>query len=136
MRFTNPSLCFSISEKIRKQNNETMKNEIKIAIPTDDGMIVRSRFSSARGFMVATINSGQIIHKEIRWNLLSEMITSKDQYFYNLADCDIVLVKEVGPAHARILENRNILIGKTEEPQLMEAFLQYLKRMPQLFKII
>jgi predicted Fe-Mo cluster-binding NifX family protein len=109
-----------------------MKKRIKIAIPTDDGLIVRSSFSSSRGFMVATVNSGKIVQQEMRWNLLSEMMTSEDRYFYNLADCDIVIVKEIGPAHAQILENKNITIAGTGETELMAAFLQFLKCMPQL----
>lgn len=108
-----------------------MKKRIIIAIPTDDGLIVRSRFSSSRGFLVATVKSGKIIHQEMRWNLLSEMMTSKEGYCYNLTDCDVVIIKEIGPAHAQILENKNITIARTGETELMAAFLQYLKCMPQ-----
>jgi predicted Fe-Mo cluster-binding NifX family protein len=104
-----------------------MNKRMKIAIPTDDGLIVRTRFSSSRGFMVATVKSGKIIHQEMRWNLLSEMMTSEDGYFYNLADCDIVIVKEVGHVHAQILEIKNITIARTGETEIMAAFLQYLK---------
>jgi len=104
---------------------------MKIAIPTDDGSIVRSRFSSSRGFLVATVKSCKIIHQEMRWNLLSEMMTSEDGYFYNLADCDVVIVKEIGPVHEQILENKNITIARTGETELMTALLQYLKCMSQ-----
>ena len=77
--------------------------------------------------MVATVNSGKIIHREMRWNLLSEMITSEDGYFYNLADCEVVIVKEIGPAHSQILNIKNITIARTCETEIMTAFLQYLK---------
>ena len=113
-----------------------MNKKMKIAIPTDDGLNIRTRFSSSRGFMVAKVKSGKIIHKEMRWNLLSEMMTSEDGYFYNLADCDVVIVKEVGPAHAQILESKNITIARTGETDVKAAFLQYLKCMPQLSAIL
>ena len=112
-----------------------MNKKIKIAIPTDDGLMVRSRFSSSRGFFVATVKSGKIIHQELRWNLISEMMTSEEGYFYNLADCDVVIVKEVGSDYSQILETKNITIARTGETEITAAFLQYLKCMPALSEV-
>jgi predicted Fe-Mo cluster-binding NifX family protein len=112
-----------------------MNKRIKIAIPTDDGLIVRPKFCSSRGFLVATVKSGKIIHQELRWNLLSEMITSEHRYFYNLADCDVVIVKEAGSAYVQILETKNITIARTGETEITAAFLQYLKCMPALSEV-
>ncbi len=109
---------------------------MKIAIPTDDGLIVRTRFSSSRGFIVAKVKSGKIVHQELRWNLLSEMITSEDGYFYNLADCDVVILKEVGPTHTQILEMKNITVARTRETDVTTAFLQYLKCRPKLSEVL
>jgi len=113
-----------------------MKKRIIIAIPTDDGQIVRTRFSSSRAFLVVKVKSGKIIHQEMRWNLLSQMMTSEDGYFYNLADCNVVIVKDVGPAHAQMLETKNIIVARTGETDVMAAFLHYLKCMPQLSEVL
>jgi len=112
-----------------------MKQQIKIAIPTDDGLNVKSSYKNSRGFMVVTVISGKIIHQEMRWNLLSEMMTSEDGCFYNLADCDVVIVNEIGSAKARIFESKNIIIARTGETDLMAAFLKYLKCMPEFMLI-
>jgi predicted Fe-Mo cluster-binding NifX family protein len=111
-----------------------MKKQMKIAIPTDDGLIVRSGFSSSRGFMVATVNSDMIIQQEMRWNLLSEMITSRFGYFYNLNDCDVIIVREVEDSHKKIFKLKNMNIVRTAETEITAAFLHYLKCIPFLLE--
>jgi hypothetical protein len=65
---------------------------MKIAIPTDDGMIIKSWLFRSRGFVVATVEKGEIVDREMRWNLLSEMMTSAEGTYYNLHDCHVLLV--------------------------------------------
>jgi predicted Fe-Mo cluster-binding NifX family protein len=104
-----------------------MKKGLKIAIPTDDGLIVRSSFSSSRGFMVATVDSGKIIHQEFRWNLFSEMIISEHGSLYNLCDCDVVIVNEIGECQCQRLkaEKKDVII--TVETGINQIFGEYLK---------
>jgi predicted Fe-Mo cluster-binding NifX family protein len=106
----------------------------KIAIPTDDGLHVRLTCCRSRAFLVATLNSGKIIHQELRWNLLSEMMTSKFGYFYNLNDCDVVIVKEVEDSHKKILISKNMNIVRSEEKEITTALLKYLKNNPVHFE--
>jgi len=112
-----------------------MNKKIKIAIPTDDGSIVRSRFSSSRGFLVATVKSGKIIHQEMRWNLISEMMTSEEGYFYNLADCDVVIVNEIGQCQCQRLKAEKKDIIQTVETDIPKAFIKYLDSIPIFLKI-
>jgi hypothetical protein len=69
-----------------------MENLVKIAIPTNDGVTINPTYCSSRGFLVTTVRDGSIVQREMRWNLLSEMMTSTGGCYYNLADCDIVLL--------------------------------------------
>ena len=109
---------------------------MKIAIPTDDGSIVRSRFSSSRGFLVATVKSGKIIHQEMRWNLLSEFLTSEHGFFYNLVDCDVVIVNEIGSGHRELFKTRRKEIIHTDQTEISKAFLDYLDSMPRINKLL
>jgi hypothetical protein len=65
---------------------------MKIAVPTNDGRTIGQNYRSSRGFHVSTVCSGRIVSSEIRWNLLSEMMTSEYGFLYNLSDCDAVIV--------------------------------------------
>jgi predicted Fe-Mo cluster-binding NifX family protein len=102
-----------------------MKNKIKIAIPTDDGLIIRQHFRGSRGFVVATILEGKILHQELRWNLLSEILTSEHRYFYNLIDCDVVIVNEIGPRHHELLLAIKKKITLTNQTEIHKALNEY-----------
>jgi predicted Fe-Mo cluster-binding NifX family protein len=103
-----------------------MKDKIRIAFPSDDGVSIKSRFSRSRGFVVATISSGRIIHREMRWNLLSERMTSPDGIFYNLAGCDFVITNEVGTCHSEMLEAKKIRVERTNETDISIALHNYM----------
>ena len=99
---------------------------MKIAIPTDDGRAVSTQFLGSRGFLVVTIESGKIIHKEIRWNLISEMMTSEHGSLYNLCDCAVVIVNEIGNCHCKRIEAEKKEIIRTAETNINKVFGEYL----------
>ena len=102
-----------------------MENKIKIAIPTDDGLIIRQQFRGSRGFVVAAISEGKILYQELRWNLLSEILTSEHGYFYNLIDCDVVIVSDIGPRHHKLLLAKNKKIIQTNQTEIHKALNDY-----------
>ena len=103
-----------------------MKN-LKIAIPTDDGETITPDFSRSRGFMVATVNDSKLVRKEMRWNLLSEIMTSEFGSHYNLCDCNAVIVNEIGACHCKRLQAGEKEVIRTDETLVSEAFLKYLQ---------
>ena len=103
---------------------------MKIAIPTDDGLIVRQHFKGSRGFVVATVKSGMIVHQEMRWNFLSEIMTSEYGFFYNLVDCDLVMVNEIGNGQRELLKVIKKEIVQTEQTDITQAFIDYLDSIP------
>ena len=112
-----------------------MRKKIKIAIPTDDGLIVREQFKGSRGFVVATIKEGKIIHQELRWNLLSEIMTSEHGYFYNLVDCDAVIVNEIGDGHVNLLQAIKKKIIRTDQTDIRKVLINYLASLLSLAEI-
>jgi len=101
---------------------------MKIAVPTDDGEIISKDFSRSRGFVVATVNDSGIIRREMRWNLLSEMMTSESGYLYNLCDCNAVIVKEIGSCHYKRLETEKKKVVRTKDTLVSMAFSNYLEK--------
>jgi predicted Fe-Mo cluster-binding NifX family protein len=104
-----------------------MRNKtMKIAIPTDDGEIIGLQCRSCRGFLVATVKAGKIVHQELRWNFLSEILTSEDGLFYNLCDCDVVLVNQISEMNRERLNAKKKKIVLTEETDVNKAFTNFL----------
>ncbi len=99
---------------------------MKIAIPTDDGLIIMPQCRCSRGFQVATVKSGKIINQELRWNLLSEILTSEDGLFYNLCDCDVVIVNEISEKNSENLKAKKKKIVETDETNVAKAFINFL----------
>jgi len=109
-----------------------MTKRMKIAIPTDDGVIMKPVICRSRGFVVVTIEDGNIIQQELRWNLLSEIMTSHDGIYYNLHDCDRVLTNGLGVSSVELIKGKSIEIKHTDEPTINEAILNELIILPVL----
>jgi predicted Fe-Mo cluster-binding NifX family protein len=107
-----------------------MKKNIKIALPTDDGLLVGQKFLGSRGFLVATAEGGKIVSQEMRWNLISEILTSDHGLFYNLADCDMVIVNEIGSCNRERLNALHKEIVQTDQTEIIKALNNFLERAP------
>jgi predicted Fe-Mo cluster-binding NifX family protein len=103
-----------------------MEKTIRVAIPTDDGLTVRQKFRG-RAFSVTTIRSGMIVGQELRWNLLSEILTSGQGFYYNLADCNVVLVKEIPESSCDYLKSLKKKILSTDETEVSKALIRYIE---------
>lgn len=98
---------------------------MKLAIPTSDGLTISHDFRQSRGFLICTLEQGKITSKELRWNLLSEILTSPDGFLYNLADCDLIVVVGICKyLETRLTEERKKII-RTEESNISTLLLQY-----------
>jgi len=99
---------------------------MKIAIPTDDGLIVAQQFSSARGFLVLTIQLGEIVQQEMRWNSSHDIFTANNAYYSNLMDCDSVIVHGRGSNSRIYLQSLQKEIIDTDETIITKALIKYL----------
>jgi hypothetical protein len=105
---------------------KTKARKIRVAIPTDDGVSIKSGFSGSRGFAVAVVENETIIRQEIRWNLLSEILTSAYGMYYNLEDCDVVIVNEICDGHRDMLHGYRKEVVETGHTEIMSAIRYYL----------
>ena len=100
---------------------------MKIAIPTNDGLTVSSEFGHAKGFLVMSLELGEIIQEEMRWNKLSDIICSSDGIFSIISDCQAVMVENMGPSFLKIAARHNKEIIRTHEPIITNAYIHYLE---------
>lgn len=103
-----------------------MSKSLKIAIPSDDGLIVKKGLCSSRGYVVATIASGQIIRQEMRWNLLSELLTSSEGRYYNLHDCKLVIFNAISKKRHELLLSKDLQVLLTDKVSVNDAFADFL----------
>lgn len=101
---------------------------MKVAIPTDDGLTVAQQFSSARGFLVLTIQLGEIVQQEMRWNLPIDIYTTNDECYSNLIDCDSIIVHNGENNSGIYLQSLQKEIIGTDEIIIMKALLKYLNK--------
>jgi len=99
---------------------------MKIAIPTNDGLTLSPEFGQAKGFLVLTLELGTLINEEIRWNLLSDLLCSSDGILNPIADCQVVLVNNIGPLFSKLVSAQKKEIVRTEESIITNAYNHYL----------
>jgi len=99
---------------------------MKIAIPTEDGFTVNQHFTPARGFLVSTIQFGEVVKQEMRWNPDSKIMTSEDRSYQNLFDCEKVIVREIDINQCNYLQLQKKEVIKTEETIITNVLMQYL----------
>lgn len=66
---------------------------MKIAIPTNDGLHIADDEFSAKGFHVFSVELGEIIDEELRWNMINEIGSIENKTFDTINDCSVILVK-------------------------------------------
>lgn len=104
---------------------------MKIAIPTEDGFTINQHFTPTKGFLVSTIQFGEVVEQEMRWNPENEMMASKNEPFQNIFDCEKVIVREIEFNQCNFLQLHKIDVIKTEETIVTKVLMQYLQTVMQ-----
>jgi predicted Fe-Mo cluster-binding NifX family protein len=100
---------------------------MKIAIPTSDGLTLSANFGQAKGFLILTLELGEIVKEEMRWNKLSDILCSPDGILNPITDCQAVMANHVGNTVEGLLTGRNIDIFHTTESIITNAYVHFLE---------
>jgi predicted Fe-Mo cluster-binding NifX family protein len=100
---------------------------MKIAIPTNDGLTISADCNQANGFLVITIQLGEIVKEEIRENKTGEIPISVSGQLSMISDCKSVIVHETDTAFASLLERNNKEVVLTRELFITNAYVHYLE---------
>jgi predicted Fe-Mo cluster-binding NifX family protein len=87
---------------------------MKIAIPTDDAVHIRENFCYARAFLILNVEHEIVTSQEIRWNYLSQILTSPMGCLFNLADCDAVVVDQIDGCKEELLKRKGMKVFTTK----------------------
>jgi predicted Fe-Mo cluster-binding NifX family protein len=100
---------------------------MKIAIPTDDGLTLARQFNPVLAYLVLTIELGEIVHQEMRWNKVMGSSVSEFPTFHTIHDCNAVIVRKIGEGSAEILKSQGKEISLTTETIITSALIHYLE---------
>ena len=111
---------------ITYQIDQKNRKEMKIAIPTEDGLTISQNFTMAKEYLVSTIQLGEIVRQEMRLNPPGEITAFEERSFRNIEDCEKVMVSEINPEQMDYLKNHKKEIIKTSEACITKALIQFL----------
>jgi hypothetical protein len=99
---------------------------MKIAIPTDDGIMLPASSKNSKGYLVLTINGGEITNEELRWNKLSDLLTSENGIPQSLNDCPCVIVNPCFNGLEGLIKSKKIEAIITKEVIITKVIMEYL----------
>jgi hypothetical protein len=100
---------------------------MKIAIPTEDGFTIHQEMSPVKGFLISTIQFGEIVQQDMRWILPHEFTASGQGYYKALEDCDKVIVREIEYEQSNYLQLHKMEVVPTTETIITKVLMQYLQ---------
>lgn len=108
-----------------------IKKKMKIAITTDDGFSINPQFNPTKGFLVSTIQFGEIVEQEMRRNENNELVSSEDSCIKNLLDFDRIIVREIKTNQKNYLQLHKIEVIITKETLVTKVMMQYMQAVMQ-----
>jgi predicted Fe-Mo cluster-binding NifX family protein len=104
---------------------------MKIAIPTDDGFTINQQLTPTKGFLIFTIQFGEVVEQEMRWNLNNKFMRSEDESYELPVDCDKVITREIALKQSDYLQLHKIDVIETDETIITKVLMWYLQTVMQ-----
>ena len=99
---------------------------MKIAIPTDDGIRLSSFPKNPKGYLIITVEGGEIINEEIRWNQLNDIQPPDKSILKNLMDCSFFIVKNTSNDRGEFLPSKTVEIITSKEEIITNTIMEFL----------
>ncbi|MEI7660924.1 MAG: hypothetical protein WCK34_01940 [Bacteroidota bacterium] len=99
---------------------------MKIAIPTEDGIMMSSYAINPRGFLVLSVEGGEITAEELRWNKPGDILTQMNGVFCNLADCNTIIVNVATSDLQEWIKSQQVSVVTTNEVIITKVIMQYM----------
>jgi hypothetical protein len=99
---------------------------MKIAIPTFDGINIATNLANTKGFLVFTIQFGEIIEEEFRRVVLSGLHSSDNEWITSFDDCSVFIVKELNEQDEDFLKRRWNEVVHTNKTIITRIILDFL----------
>ena len=99
---------------------------MKIAIPTSDGIYIAQNLLKANGFIVFTIQFGEIIEEELRHIFLSDLLPHENGIFTNVDDCSVFIISDLNIKNEKLLQDNKKEVIYTCETIITKIVMNYL----------
>jgi predicted Fe-Mo cluster-binding NifX family protein len=99
---------------------------MKIAISTNDGLMIAPAFENSDGFLILTLTGGEIIKEEIRRNSQPGPVEIQ-RAFSQVSDCSVIIAREISESSAQFFKNKSIPIIRTKEEIITNILVHYLE---------
>lgn len=99
---------------------------MKIAIPTDDGIKLPAFIKNPKGLLVITIEGGEIINEELRWNKLNNANANEDSILTNLRDCSFFIVNKSSYFHHEFPPSESVEVLTSKEEIITNVIMEFL----------
>ncbi|MEI7726619.1 MAG: hypothetical protein WCK09_16035 [Bacteroidota bacterium] len=100
---------------------------MKMAIPTNDGLTLSPDLGQSNGFLILTLELGEITHEEMRWNKLSDIVCASDALLTNIGDCQAIMINDNSTAFNGPASIQKKEIIRTGESIITNAWVHYLE---------
>jgi predicted Fe-Mo cluster-binding NifX family protein len=127
------------------KQNQTKESQMKIAAITDDGKTISLHFGRAQHYVVATLENGQIVNREMRDKLSHTHFQTEghvdepgERHGYgtaaesrhermaeSIADCEALLCRGMGRGAYESMQSRNIRPVVTDIADINDAVIAY-----------
>jgi hypothetical protein len=99
---------------------------MKIAIPTYDQLNIVNNLVKANGFLVFTVQFGEIMEEEFRPIRNNDPLTNQDVWNAPLDDCSLVIFSELNEQNEKLLLKQKKQIVYTNETIITKIILEFL----------
>jgi len=99
---------------------------MKIAIPTEDGIMLSTYVINPGGVLIISVEGGEITGEELRWNRPYDIITSLKGVLCNLADCNTIIVNTATSELQELMKSQQVSVVTTNEVIITKVIMQYL----------
>ena len=99
---------------------------MKIAIPTSDGINIGKNLINTTGYLVFTIQFGEIIEEELRPILLNDILVNEELFLTPIEDCSVIFSGRMNEDLSAVLVNKKKEVVQTNESNITKIVMNYL----------
>jgi hypothetical protein len=99
---------------------------MKIAIPTNDGIILSANARNPKGYLVLTIEGGEILNEELRWNKPGNILSAENGTPNNLMDCSLIIVNPNSDDSNELTMSKRIGLITSKEVIITKIIMEFL----------
>lgn len=100
---------------------------MKIAIPTNDGILMAGSFEESKGFLILDIQLGHIQKEELVWKSNGNRLTHPVDDITLISGCSSVITENISEKNTAGLSAKGISLVRSHEQIITNTIINYLE---------